>query len=89
MTWISVKEKLPELYDYVLVVADYKGTGEPKPIHIARLEREIGWAFLGFTAEDSWSPVNGAWSDIEYDLTSEDITHWMPLPNPPMEKECP
>ena len=35
MEWISVKDRLPENGEYVLVYSDNPGTGEPKPIAIA------------------------------------------------------
>lgn len=74
MKWISLKHKLPPLYDFVLVHANNLGTGEPKPIAIARKVRDDGpWDFLG-------GLESGAWMDIEYDLTSDDITHWMEMP---------
>ncbi len=79
MTWIKVEDQLPELYDFVLVFADNKGSDEPKPIAIARLVNEYGlWDFLGTQPQDSV----GAYMDIEYGIDSDDITHWMPLPKP-------
>lgn len=78
--WISVKDKLPELYDFVLVFADNKGTNEPRPVAIARIVNENGiWDLLG-------SLEVGAYMDIEYDIDRHDITHWMPL-HSPMEKQ--
>ncbi len=77
--WISVKDRKPQLYDFVFVLADNHGTGEPKPISIARLfDNDNGdkWDFLG-------NLKVGAYMDIEYDMESEDITHWMRLPKPP------
>ena len=82
--WIKCSERLPNLYDFVLVCANFQGTGEPKPIQIAR--RSGGWA-----DNECWEFVNtiqrnnvtGAWMDIEYPMNMDDITHWMPLPEPP------
>lgn len=79
--WISVKDRLPEPYDFVLVFADNEGTGEPRPMSIARWEKG-SWGFVNNT------PLmcnQGAWMDIEYDMDSDDVTHWMPLPLPPKD----
>lgn len=79
MQWISVQDKLPELYDFVLVFAHNKGTNEPKPISIARIiNKQNTWDMLGNLEE-------GAYQDIEYSMDTTDITHWMPLPEEPNE----
>jgi len=79
MEWISVKDKLPELYDFVLVFADNQGTNEPKPFSIARWESEK-WEFINHSP---LMPNYGAYMEMEYNMDSEDVTHWMPLPQPP------
>lgn len=77
MEWISVEDGLPKLYDFVLVLAYNKSTGEPRPIAIARLVSEYSiWDMLG-------NLEVGAYQDIEYAMDRYDITHWMPLPKPP------
>ena len=77
MHWISVNDRLPDLYDFVLVFANNKGTNEPRPIAIARLVSDHNiWDLLG-------SLEVGAYQDIEYDMNRHDITHWMPLPDLP------
>ncbi len=81
--WISVKERLPDFYDYVLVLADNPGTNEPKPISIARVRiQDEKWEFCE-GKDPEW--VYGAYMDIEYSIEKNDITHWMPLPQPPKE----
>ena len=77
MQWISVEDRLPDLYEFVLVLADNPRTNEPKPVAIARIvsEHEI-WDLLGYLEV-------GAYRDIEYSMSRFDITHWMPLPEPP------
>lgn len=77
--WISVKDRLPDLYDFVLVFSDNKGSNEPRPMAIARNVNEYGvWDMLG-------TLDLGAYQDIEYNMDRYDITHWMPLPKLPQE----
>jgi|GEM_PF-3791964 len=78
--WYDVKDRLPKFNAYVLVLANFKRTDEPKPIAIARLEPRGAWEFL--SAEVLVLYV-GAWKDIEHEMDSDDITHWMELPKPP------
>ena len=74
MEWIRVKDRLPDIYDFVLVFANNIGTNEPRPIAIARIVNNLGnWYFLG-TCD------LGAYMDIEYEIETNEITHWMPLP---------
>ncbi len=82
MQWIKCSERLPELYDFVLVFADNKGTGEPRPFSIARRNSSDNWEFIN---NDNVMPNYGSWMDIEYPMDSDDVTHWMPLPQPPKE----
>ena len=77
-SWISVKDKLPDEYDFVLVIAYNNGTGEPKPISIARIDDDSEWDFCN---RDACMSCYGAWMDIEYIMHVDDITHWMPLPS--------
>lgn len=77
MEWICVKDRLPNLYDFVIVFADNQGTNEPRPIAIARIVSEHGiWDMLD-------NLEVGAYQDIEYGMDACDITHWIPLPNLP------
>lgn len=82
MEWIRVKDRLPEIYDFVLVFSNNPGTNEPRPIAIARYNSE-NWEFLGHSGLD-WAC--GAYQDIEYHIDGLDITHWMPLPEPPKQQ---
>ena len=80
--WIRVKERLPEQYEYVLVYAKMKGTDEPCPTSIARImgdSQEWTWDFL--FRDEKYSL--GAWTDLIWDISSKDVTHWMPFPKPP------
>jgi hypothetical protein len=75
--WISVLDKLPPVYDFVLVFANNLGSGEPKPISIARIDISGSWEFMGDV--EKFGAV-GAYMDIEYEMDEYQITHWMPLP---------
>lgn len=61
--WISVKERLPEVWEHVLAVVGLRGIVE------AAVYDGVKWKV--------------AWNHDE--LT--DVTHWMPLPEPPEVKE--
>lgn len=82
--WINVKDQLPMLYEFVLVYANNKGTGEPKPISIAKIIRKDKWEFVNHMP---CMTNYGAWTDMEYAMDSDDITHWMPLPEAPTEQK--
>lgn len=65
--WISVKEMLPEVFDEVLV---YNNCGYESIVSIA-------WRRSG---------SNGGWiwdSRMSYPEDLVNVTHWMPLPQPP------
>ena len=71
--WISVEERLPDVCDQVLVIAN----GQPKEnielydaVLIASYWGEEGWIADCF---DGWDKLN--------------VTYWKPLPEPPKEEE--
>ena len=75
MTWIRVDERLPHKETPVLIILDGK-------IRIG----EIRWAHPGF--EDTYKSYR-FWDDPDDDGQCwewNDITHWMPLPELPMEE---
>jgi hypothetical protein len=76
--WISVKDQMPEQYEYVLVYAKMKGTNEPCPMSIAN-QYEGKWEMLNH------SDQNNAWAcgDLAWYMSEEEITHWHPLPKAP------
>lgn len=78
--WISVKERLPEPDQDVLLVAHgWKG----RLLYIGRLhhvEAETSW-LTGITSMESEWRING-WSYLKTPL----VTHWMQLPEPPKEE---
>jgi hypothetical protein len=86
--WIKCSERMPELYDFVLVCANFQGTGKTKPIQIARRtfynneDSKIEyWDFCGWIC----SEIDGACMDLVYPMARNDITHWLPLPKPPQD----
>lgn len=81
--WISVKDRLPRIYDFVLVLANNKGTNEPKPMSIARWDHHR-WEFINHNPP---MPNYGAYMDMEYNMDCDDITHWAYLPNVPIDIE--
>jgi len=75
--WVKCSDMLPPEYDYVLIFCDSKGTGEPKPIGIARqVKNEWDFSSCDFT---------GYYYDLEWTIYPENITHWMLIPKPPVE----
>lgn len=73
MGWISVKDKLPEIGQEVLIWH----CAEHEPLSKGSIELatyEPGQDLLG---------EKYAWSASEYDLPLEDVTHWAELPAPP------
>lgn len=79
--WISVKDRLPELGEQVLLIA--YGWSDTT-IYLGRLEHmssETSW-LTGITSKESEWRIQG-WSYLKEPL----VTHWMPLPEPPKEEE--
>lgn len=81
MEWISVKDRLPETYFFVLVYSKMPGTNEPSPITIARWNGDR-WETL-CNEEENNACASG---DLFWATDSDEITHWIPLPLPPKEE---
>ena len=77
MEWISVKDRMPDDYQYCLVYAKREGTDERCPISIGRYEIDE-WALL-FEGENNAC----AGGDLTWEMDADEITHWMSLPEPP------
>ena len=77
--WISVKDKLPERGEQVLLIAyGWSGT----TVYVGRLEHmaaETSW-LTGITSKESEWLIQG-WSYLREPI----VTHWMPLPKVPKE----
>lgn len=79
MNWISVKEKMPIdmcdqgrcEYDAVLVYSSTEGPG----LYSIALFNRGSWEILGSEGAHGCTGF--------YGLNSDDITHWMPLPDKP------
>jgi len=67
--WISVNDRLPEEY-YGVLVLDANGN-----IHIA-------WHSLSFKDNFKESIYENE-GDIKISIKRRNVTHWMPLPEPP------
>ena len=61
--WISVKDRLPNYFEHVLINAP--GDKPFTTVHEAHLRKD------------------GLWDTGLYRYDKEDVTHWMPLPQPP------
>jgi hypothetical protein len=75
--WISVEDRLPEKDERVLVwLPENEQTLDDGIFDIAYFE-------IKEDEEPVWRIENGPGI---YSLSSNDVTHWMPLPGPPNEK---
>lgn len=75
--WISVQDRLPEVGEEVLVFAVGKSGDFSNVITIT--DRMIFRLFPSSEGVETWS------SPWQYFMTNYEITHWMPLPEPPKE----
>lgn len=72
--WISVKDRMPEKKRAVLVYAPHMD----EPIVTMYFDPDDQMAEFGEWVSDC-TPNRLGWSS----MTGEDVTHWMPLPEPP------
>ena len=70
--WISVEDRMPINTDNILAFNGYGGVGEYDIMYYTVHSKIHKWAFY-----------------YDYDRSEEivEITHWMPLPEPPKEKK--
>lgn len=76
--WISVSDRLPDPYIFVLVCENSGRYGSICPISIARWEGDE-WNGLGNDSDET----NAFYSDLFWDIEWKQITNWMPLPEAP------
>lgn len=79
--WIPVTEKLPELNQRVLVYAIGKIDGFIGEHVIEICKRFVQRILPSSPGYETWS------SPYQYFHTDYEITHWMPLPEPPKEND--
>lgn len=72
MEWISVKDKMPKIGNWYLVVHKPNGT-------ISRKDLVVN--FLFYDSDNLWLHKQG-----DFDSDQDNVTHWMPLPKPPKNK---
>ncbi len=68
--WISVDDRLPDMYKRVLIRADCCLVAGREP----KTKYNEDW---GIDGDWMWGIINDSWCD------SHMVTHWMPLPSPP------
>jgi hypothetical protein len=81
--WISVKDRLPDLEQVVLVCFPSDYNEKPQYAWGARLDDTEGWVWGIKNGYGSLDPAaDAAWNDIECDDDYR-VSHWQPLPAPP------
>jgi hypothetical protein len=78
--WIPVTERLPEVGEDVLIYA--VGKSDDFSSVMAITDRIIFRLFTSSEGVEAWS------SPWQYFMTNYEITHWMPLPEPPKEDDA-
>ena len=73
--WISVEERLPEPFQCVIVHVRHTKKWRDKELDPSKWWRVV--------EEDCWSGVNWC-GNADEDI--HEVTHWMPLPEPPKEE---
>ncbi len=77
--WVKVSERMPDLYQWVLVTNSPKGTNEPRSINIWRWNGER-WERLN---DEDEAPT---FMDIIHYMSLDEPTWWMPLPKEPKDE---
>jgi hypothetical protein len=76
--WISVKERMPDIEQNVLVMTECGG------LSLANWSPKEGWSSALIVRETGYIDVY--FDSFEIETHKDNITHWMPLPKPPQEK---
>lgn len=77
--WVSVKDRLPDPYEKVLVRLDHWSGVDT---YLAFYDTERGWCDYGGYFEDG---TNNDGEPLTYETVGVNVTHWIPLPEPPKE----
>jgi hypothetical protein len=80
--WVSMEERLPPTQTPILICTHDGRVTAAEFEHHQRMGW-VGWSPVAFTGYD----VDGEW-DVD-GLPWEGVTHWMPLPAPPVPRERP
>jgi hypothetical protein len=86
--WISVKDRLPEEDGQYLVFQKHTYGTYTAVLRFAKDARKVDKYDFHRGWENVWYRYDSEWGY----LTIDDVTHWMPLPQPPKEEtqtDCP
>lgn len=75
--WISVKDRLPKQLDIVLVYGKHKG----------EKNRSNNYELVDTATYYDWTNTNGGegWYSPRFLSDYDEVTHWMPFPEPPLK----
>jgi hypothetical protein len=82
--WIKCSDKMPKINSPVVVARISDNDGKPcLDSGVAALQPNNGWVGLGVF----YRPKIDAGTIYQNDLSVMDVTHWMPLPDPPKQEK--
>ncbi len=81
--WISVKDRLPEKKDSYLVVEDLFGDKIEKICGFTKNLSDVSFVDFDGNTNPGWYDYDSEYGYFEV----QNVTHWMPLPEPPKEEE--
>lgn len=77
--WIPVTERLPEEDGTYLVFEKHRYGTQTRTIHFAKDARKVDKYDFHRSWKKVWYEYDSEWGHY----TIDDVTHWMPLPQPP------